>query len=222
MTRPNNSIQSLPSHKIYELIIPDQPLLIVDADEVLLQFVKALESFLLQNGYYIQFDSFQLNGNIRDKKQKKPINQAQTSELIADFFTHDVEKIEAVSGAQKALMELNSLYQIVILSNVPSHVEERRKNHLKSLGMDYPLIANSGGKGLAAKELSAIANAQTVFIDDLPPQHSSVAEHANHIHRIHMIADKRLSKLIGKAEDAHARIDQWNTTSAYLIKHLKM
>jgi len=205
---------------IQDQLIPGRPLLIVDADEVLLQFVKALEHYLNRTGYYIQFDSFQLSGNIRAYADDQPIDQSMTGKLIGDFFTHDVEKVDAVPGAIDGLRHLKQHYQIIILSNVPFHVEERRQQHLINLGMDYPLIANKGGKGAFAKELSNFTGAKTVFIDDLPPQHTSVAEHADHIHRVHMIADERLAKLIKRAEDAHARIDQWEEATPYLIKHL--
>ena len=205
---------------VRECLIEQKPLLIVDADEVLLQFVKALEGFLNRNGYYMRFDSFQLSGNIRRETDDTPIDQAMTSKLIADFFTHDVEKVEAVPGASKALQSLSDEYQIVVLSNVPEHVQERRQQHLINLGMNYPLIANKGGKGMFAQQLSGVVKAKTAFVDDLPPQHTSIAQSANHIHRIHMIVDKRLAKLISKAEDAHVRIDKWDDAVVHLFNYL--
>ena len=214
-----------PEYKAIPLAVRDQliegkPLLIVDADEVLLQFVRALESFINRNGYYMRFDSFQLSGNIRSEADDTPIDQAMTSKLIADFFTHDVEKVDAVPGAAEALQALSRDYQVVVLSNVPGHVQERRQQHLINLGMNYPLIANRGGKGMVAKQLSSMVKAKTAFVDDLPPQHTSIAQSANHIHRVHMIADERLAKLISKAEDAHIRIDNWNDAASHLFNYL--
>ncbi|UTW54264.1 hypothetical protein [Kordiimonas sp. SCSIO 12610] len=220
MTPIDNSSKPTLSDTIKSQIITNRPLLIVDADEVLLQFVKALENFIETKGFYIFFESFQLSGNIRRRSDDTPIDQAMTSQLIGEFFENDVEKVEEVDGASDALRHLSNYYQIFILSNVPQKVETRRRQHLKNLGIDYPLIANKGGKGLVAKEMSLAANSKTVFIDDLPPQHSSVAEYADHIHRLHMIADQRLAKLIGKAESAHVRIDDWDKATAYLIDHI--
>ena len=48
-----------------------------------------------------------------------------------------------------------------------------------------------------------------VFVDDLPPHHSSAAKHAPSVGRLHMVADATLRGLIPAAPDAHVRIDRW-------------
>ena len=82
--------------------------------------------------------------------------------------------------------------------------------------MAYPLIANSGPKGPAVSALAARAGAPVFFIDDGPNHHRSVARHANHVRRIHMIADARLARLIDQAPDSDHRADDWPTLRALI------
>ena len=54
------------------------------------------------------------------------------------------------------------------------------------------------------------------FVDDLPPHHASVAQHAAHVGRLHMVADPALRGLIPAAPDAHARIDGWREADPWI------
>ncbi len=75
--------------------------------------------------------------------------------------------------------------------------------------MDFPLIANIGTKGQVVQHLTERLTCPSFFIDDIPHNHSSVRKHANHVHRLHFIADRRLAGLLGPAEHSHARLESW-------------
>lgn len=197
------------------------PLLLVDADEVLLQFVVALEIFLEQEGYELRLESFRLAGNLYNKKTQIAVTEQEISDLIRDFFDTSVDTLPAVPGAPESLRELSQHFDIKIVSNVPKHCRERRAANLASLGMSYPLIANKGDKGPIIEELTSNTEAPSVFIDDLPNQHTSVKKYAPDTLRIHFIADKRLQKLISKASDAHYRIDCWDELTEHLLEFAK-
>ena len=47
-------------------IIPDKPLLISDADEVILNFVTCFEQYLTKNNLWYDLSSYSLFGNIKD------------------------------------------------------------------------------------------------------------------------------------------------------------
>lgn len=197
------------------------PLLLVDADEVLLQFVVALETFLEKEGYELRLESFRLAGNLYHKKTQTAVTGAETGELIKGFFDSSVDKMTAVAGASDSLSHLSQYFDIKIVSNVPQHCRKRRAANLASLGMPYPLIANKGDKGPIIEELTSNTETPSVFIDDLPNQHASVKQYAPDTHRIHFIADKRLQKLISKAPDAHYRIDCWYELTEHLVEFAK-
>ncbi len=195
---------------------PKRPLLIVDADEVLLKFVEHLEHYFTGEGYTLRLTSFQLSGNIYNSQTNKPASPKEVKKLIGGFFDACVDTVPAVPGAADALANLSSRYQVAILTNVPHHCRDRREAALKELGFTYPVISNAGEKGPAMHQLHTAAAAQGIFVDDLPPQHASVAKHAPDVHRVHFIADQRLAALIGKADHAHVRIDKWQELEDHL------
>jgi len=202
--------------EILATIQPDRPLLLLDADEVLLRFVERLEAFLLTQGVELRLKSFQLSGNIFPIGGDTPVAADRVPALIAGFFDTCVDDVPLVDGAKEALDELSLSHQIVILSNVPSRCRARREASLHDMGLLYPVLANKGEKGPVAQRLANAVPAGTTFVDDLPPQISSVAAHAPTTHRVHFIGDPRLAQLIGKAPDAHERFDIWADLHNYL------
>lgn len=195
---------------------PEQPLLIVDADEVLLRFVEHLETFFLTEGYELRLTSFQLSGNIYHIQSNEAAPPARVTELIKAFFSKCVDTVPAVNGAAEALQSLANDYEIVVLTNVPHQFRSRRETALHDLGFKYPVLSNAGEKGPAVQQLQARTNLHTVFVDDLPPQLASVATYAPDTHLVHFVADQRLAALIDKAPDAHVRIDQWSQLQDHL------
>ena len=57
----------------------------------------------------------------------------------------------------------------------------------------------------------------TVFIDDLPVHHQSVAEHAPQVWRLHMIAEPRVAAHIPPSPHSHARIDDWSEATSWIL-----
>jgi len=184
----------------------DRPLIITDADEVLLRFMERVEHYLDTLGLWIDLSSFALSTNIKSKETNEPV---KVPTLIDDFFAAETAHIEAAHGAADALARLSELAQIVVLTNLPAPHREDRINNLKGHGMDYPVVVNSGLKGPAVKWLTQKTSGPVFFLDDIPHNIDSVAEHAPEVHTIHFVADPRLAKLINKAEGATARIDIW-------------
>ena len=200
----------------HDIIDPSRPLLLLDADEVLLRFVERLESHLTDIGYELRLRDFRLGGNIYAKDAPAAASMEEVKQLIAGFFDTCAHDVPLVSGAADALATLRTDYEIAILSNIPAHCSAARADSLRRQGIDVPLVSNAGGKGPTAAAIAARHTAPIIFVDDLPPQHKSVAQHAPDIHRVHFVADPRLAALIGKAEHAHIRIDDWPTLTAHL------
>jgi hypothetical protein len=201
---------------LLDSFVAHRPILLVDADEVLLRFMQHLELHANDEGYEVRLDSFQLTGNIYNKSSGTVASPSVVKGLIGSFFDQHVDTIPAVEGAAAALDGLSKNYQIAVLTNVPSHCRERRALSLKHLGFPYPVISNSGEKGPAVRKITDFSKSQVVFVDDLPPQLDSVAKHAPDTHLVHFVADPRLGKLIKKAPTAHVRIDEWDQLASYL------
>lgn len=198
---------------------PDRPLVISDADEVLLQFMRQFEIYLDRNDMWIDLSSFRLQGNIKYKGSDKAVDMTNRN-IIDDFFAAETLNFSPVEGAAEALNALSNEAQVIILTNLPLAQKSERQINLSKHGMDYPVIVGSGLKGPAVKSLGEKINAPLFFLDDIPHNINSVAEYVPTSGRIHMIADPRLSKLIGAAEGASARIDQWQEAQAWILNKL--
>ena len=198
---------------------PDRPLVISDADEVLLQFMRQFEIYLDRNDMWIDLSSFRLQGNIKYKGSDEAVDMTNRN-IIDDFFAAETLNFSPVEGAAEALNALSKEAQIIILTNLPLAQKSERQINLSKHGMDYPVIVGSGLKGPAVKSLGEKINAPLFFLDDIPHNINSVAEYVPTSGRIHMIADPRLSKLIGAAEGASARIDQWQDAQAWILDKL--
>ena len=198
---------------------PDRPLVISDADEVLLQFMRQFEIYLDRNDMWIDLSSFRLQGNIKYKGSDEAVDMTNRN-IINDFFAAETLNFSPVEGAAEALTALSKEAQIIILTNLPLAQKSERQINLSKHGMDYPVIVGSGLKGPAVKSLGEKINAPLFFLDDIPHNINSVAKYVPTSGRIHMIADPRLSKLIGAAEGASARIDQWQEAQAWILDKL--
>jgi len=202
-------------------LTPDRPLIVSDADEVIFAFVRSLEGFLLDNGHFMDLQSFALSGNIRDSETREPVSANMVKKLIGEFFAERTEDIEPVEDAIDTLAALSEQAQILVLSNVPLDQQDARRRALVKNRMDYPLVANIGRKGGAMAYLAERHEAPIFFLDDIPHNISSVARAAGSVTRIHFIADHRLRNLLGQADDAHARIDDWPGVQQFIETRLR-
>jgi hypothetical protein len=195
----------------------DRPLIVTDCDEVLLHFAIPFRAYLGEvHEMELAFTSFSLAGSIRRRACGSALDQAEFEPLLDGFFETHMPTQTPVPGAVEALAELSRDCDIVVLTNIVDAVALRRSHELERLGMPYPVRGNRGPKGRPVAALAEGRIGPVVFIDDLPPHHASVAKHAPHVHRLHMIADPELQALIPAAPDAHVRIDDWHAAHSHI------
>ncbi|RMF06123.1 MAG: hypothetical protein D6773_04645, partial [Alphaproteobacteria bacterium] len=72
--------------QIRPALSPERPLVICDADEVILQFLQTLESYLLTEGLYLDMTSFALTGNIRRRDDDVAIPGDEVGRHLRRFF----------------------------------------------------------------------------------------------------------------------------------------
>jgi len=196
---------------------PRRPLIISDADEVLLRFMAQLEHFLEKRGLWIDLGNFAINGNIKSLETNEPV---EFPDLIDEFFDAETRDIQPTSGAAQSLETLSARAQIIVLTNLPAKNKQERIDNLNAHGMNYPVVVGSGAKGPAVAWLCARISAPVFFLDDIPHNVDSVAEHAPEVRCIHFVADPRLAKLIGPAKGATTRIDVWNEAYDWISREL--
>ncbi len=201
-------------------LLPDQPLIVSDADEVLFAFMARFEPYLVAQDLVFDWSSFALSGNIRRASDNQAIDYDEVRVHLREFFANHVEDIDPVPGAARALARLATRAQVVVLSNLPADQHAARRRALVKHGMDYPLITNTGAKGEAVRVMAAQIAAPVVFIDDIPHHHTSVKQAAGDVWRLHFIADRRLAALLGPANDSHQRADDWTEALAAIETYL--
>ena len=188
----------------------NKPLLLCDADEVLFEFMTTFVSYIEDDGYYYDWSTLSLTGNIRSRHDDRTLSPSQVRELINGFFAAHTADIPSVNGAAEALRRLHERgVQIVVVSNLPLAQASARRAALANAGMDYPLIANVGLKGPTVKQHANRVEAPVAFVDDIPHHHDSVARHAAAVHRLHFSANPRLRALQGRVASAHYHPTSW-------------
>lgn len=198
-----------------------RPLIVSDADEVLLQFVAGLERYLETQDLWLDLQSFALSGNIKRRGTNEPVPAAEMPLLLDAFFASSTRALEAVPGAATALAALSERAQIVILTNVPLEAKAQREACLVAQDIPFPVIANTGLKGGAVRRLAERVEAPVIFLDDIPHNLASVAKAHVPAYLIHFIADPRLAKLLGPAKESHFHTTLWPEAHAFIDKTLK-
>ena len=189
---------------------PTRALVVTDADEVLVRFGVGMEAFLTAQGLYYDWTAFHFEGTIRKISDDEAIPNHAVAEVRDRFLEECIYDLPEVPGAAAALARIADHAQIVVLTNISHTARKARRDSLRRLGIDHPVVTNVGGKGHAVRDLAAQVDAATIFIDDLPEHHESVALHAPDVHRIQFIEDPRLENLVGTAQHSHHRTETWS------------
>jgi hypothetical protein len=196
-------------------LIVDRPLLIVDADEVILRFAEGFDKFLAERDLFLDLTSYRLHGNVKRKSDRVAVLNVEVTALL-DEFRADLDWLEQVEGAADTLRGLMPVMNVVVLSNVNEMQAPARLRNFAKHKLPVPLMVNDGPKGPAVKALAARAARPTFFVDDIPQHHASVAETAPDVFRIHLIGDDRLKALLPPSPHAHLRAENWREADHFI------
>lgn len=211
---PSDAMPDFTRAQIESLDLPEgRPLVISDADEVLVRFAEPLEAFLEDRGLFFNISDYRLVGNVRRRSDNAPVERTQLFGLIDDFFAERVDRMPIVEGAAEALASLAKDANVVVLTNVPDAYRERRAKAFRTFGLDFPVVSNSGLKGAAVRALADRSRGPVAFIDDIDKHIAAVAEHVPDSYRVHFVADERLAAVCERAEHSHHRSDCWRQTT---------
>lgn len=194
----------------------DRPLIICDVDEVVVHFVQSLETHLEENGCWLDKSSFALNGNIRQKSDNKAVPTHLVGELLYGCFDARTHIMDMIDGAAEALRTLESVAEIIMLTNLPERYLEQRVENLNGHGIFYPVIANSGHKGPAVQALIDGSEHPVIFIDDSPNNITSVLEWCPETHLVHFIQDQHFARHVTSIDEVALRTDNWVETHRFI------
>ena len=202
-------------------IDPNLPLMIFDADEVLVHFAEPFATYIKKHNHRLHLTGYRLDNAIKKADTDEVADPDTAKDLVWGFINEETKSQPAAKGAPQALMKLQAYAQIIILSNVPHSVHDDRVANLKSLSMDYPLISNEGMKGPAVKEILKNHKAQSFFIDDNPYQVESVYNDNQQTVCVHFSVCDLVKPYMPKAVGASIEPTSWEDLVAQLISCLK-
>lgn len=193
-----------------------RPLIICDVDEVVVHFTRAFEDYIAAHGLYLDTSSFALNGNIRHHETRQPAADTHVAKLIDDFFVDRTADLHPIDGAVESLHLLARDATVVMLTNLPHHARDKRIHNLRKLGLEFPVVTNSGPKGPAIAHLSALTEGETIFIDDSPNFISSSFDHAPHVHLVHFLHDDRFARHLEPFPFVSLTTGTWKETTPHV------
>ncbi len=198
-----------------------RPLLVTDCDEVLLHMVDPFAVWLGEaHDIEFEYEGGDFTRALRHRQSNDLIEVEQIWPLLRSFFLTEMHRQEVIPGVMEALKEIEQHADIVILTNIQEQEKAARETHLAGLGIHYPVYCNQGGKGEPLNRIVENYNAsRVVFVDDLTHQHESVALHAPHVARLHLVGEPKLAPHVKPSPHAHARIDDWQAATDWILKH---
>jgi len=197
------------ARQIAELAKDTRPLLVVDVDDVLLEFVRPFIAYLDAGGFRLGLKSFKLHGNIVEKNGGAPVADERVSQLIDSFFGAQSDWQKAVEGAVETIAALSENAEIVMLTAMPHRHRQVRRAHLDRIGFPYPLLTTESAKGPAIRQLRGDGHRHVAFVDDIPHNLVSVRSAVADAHLFHLMAMPSLRALLPPLPESIAPVDSW-------------
>ena len=215
-------IPDFTKQQLGELVVPPhRPLVICDVDEVVVHFTRALEVFLRDRSMWLDTSSFAINGNVRQAGSNEPIADSIVGDLIDAFFDERTADLEPIEDAVSSLNTLSNAATVVLLTNLPHHARDKRIANMKSLGVRYPVVTNSGPKGPAIAHLAAQTKKPVVFVDDSPGFIKSARERAPDVHLVHFLQDERFARHLEPFPFVSLTTGRWTEALPHIVNLLR-
>lgn len=210
------------ARQIAELAADTRPLLVLDVDDVLLDFIRPFPRYLAAQGYDLKLESFRLNGNIIERATGMAAEAERVAMLIDAFFTAQKDWQTLTEGAAEALAAFAGRVEIVLLTAMPHRHRDTRRLHLDALGLTYPLLTTEMAKGPAVRALRGGSGRPVAFVDDQPRNLASARESVVDSHLFHLMADNSLRALIPPPPADVIVVDDWRDAQPRIAAALEV
>lgn len=195
--------------QIAELSLDTRPLLVLDVDDVVLEFLNPFMRYLGRQDAELRLDSFRLFGNIYDLKSGTALANERIQVLIDEFFAAQAEWQARAGDAAETIAALAEDVEVVMLTAMPHRHRATRRSYLDALGMTYPLVTTEAPKGPALKALRGDHERPVAFIDDMPHNLASVQISMPEAHLFHLTAAPVLRPLLPPLPEGAIVVDDW-------------
>lgn len=195
--------------QIAELSGDSRPLLVVDVDEVVLDFVDPFIRFLNSRGFDLRTDSFRLHGNVVGLEDRRTLDAEAVSSLMGAFFDVHGDWQTPAAGAAEALAALAGKVEIVLLSAISHRHRPIRRGLLDRLSLPYPLVSTEAAKGPAVRTMRGAAARPVGFIDDVPRNLQSVADSVPDAALFHMMSHAGFRAVLPPLPESTVTLRDW-------------
>ena len=206
--------------QIAELSHDPRPLIVLDVDDVVLEFIRPFPRFLEERGFRLTLGDFRLAGNIAHIEDDRIAERETVSELVHAFFDRQADWQTETQGAAEALDDLSSGAEIVMLTAMPHRFRAARRAHLDALGLDYPLLTVEMEKGPAIAKLRGERARPVAFVDDQPRNLVSARKWVPDTHLFHLMADNSLRELLPPPEPDFIVVEDWREAKPLIARSL--
>jgi len=210
------------ARQIEELAADDRPLLVLDVDDVVLEFIKPFPHYLKSRGFGLTLASFRLTGNIAETASGRLIEQSEVTALLGDFFDAQADWQSIADGAADALAMLGRSAEIVMLTAMPHKHRAVRRAHLDALGLDYPLLTTEMAKGPAIAKLRGAKGRRVAFVDDQPSNLVSARNSVADAHLFHLMADNSLRAFLPPTPQDIISVENWREAAPRIAAALEL
>lgn len=197
------------ARQIAELSRDTRPLLVLDVDEVVVEFIRPFVGFLGSNGLKFDTLSFRLHGNISDVASGAIVEPERVTALLDGFFAAQADWQMAAEGAVETIAALAAKAEIVMLTAMPHKHRATRRAHLDALGFPYPLLTTEAAKGPAIRQLRGDYPRPVAFVDDIPHNLVSVRNALADAHLFHVMAHAEMRKLLPPLPEGIVTAADW-------------
>jgi hypothetical protein len=195
--------------QIAELSLDTRPLLVLDVDDVVLEFLPPFMRFLNAQELELKLESFRLHGNVRRLGSGEVVENDHVTQLITDFFDAQGQWQRPTAGAAEAIAGMADSVEIVLLSAMPHRHREIRRRNLDAHGFPYPLLTTEKAKGPALKQLRGESGRPVAFVDDIPHNLVSARSAIADASLFHLIVTPGLRALLPPLPETIVPVDSW-------------
>ncbi|TPI33709.1 hypothetical protein FJ414_20645 [Mesorhizobium sp. B3-1-6] len=208
------------ARQIEELAADDRPLLVLDVDDVVLEFIRPFPRYLKSRGFGLTLASFRLTGNIAETATGRLIEQPEVTALLGEFFDAQADWQSIADGAADALAMLGRSAEIVMLTAMPHKHRDVRRAHLDALGLNYPLLTTEMAKGPAIAKLRGVKGRPVAFVDDQPSNLISARNSVADAHLFHLMADNALRAFLPPTPEDIVSVEDWRDAAPKIASAL--
>ncbi len=198
-------------------IDPARPLLICDVDDVVVDFIADFGAFLHEQELRLRPTPRFFHGEIVTIDRESYVGEQATLSLIDQFFAECTATMRPVANSVESVKEIAQVANVVFLTNLPHTAGDQRRQNMRSLGLPFPVITNSGPKGPAIVHLSGLTTRQTVFVDDSPFFITSAYEHAPHVKLVHFLHHEKFAAHAPMLDFTSLRAHSWDEARPHVL-----